>query len=345
MKRDDTVVEKKQMIPCLQLIRFIAAIGVMLSHIGFGDSYATDISFSAGVNLFFCISSFLMLYTTQKGCPENFVSKRLIRLLPLYWTLTIATFAASKILSGINVFDDIRFVELIKSLLCIPYSRGGLKTTMVIRPIVGPAWTMGYDVWFIFIFFVAMKISHKYRGLICAAMCLGVVVVGDLLPEGPIAHFMGRLYWINYISGVIVFYIYKMLEDKVFMKSKSRFLLCVISFIGLTFLYIGRKTIEWNILLAFITVITVLIGLANVKMPSFIMNFGKISYSFYLTHYFVILVIGFVTDFDKLNAVTVIGTVIAFAVSLLTGYIGYFVFEEKLGMKLKNLFWGRRNLL
>ena len=309
--------------------------GVMLSHIGFGDSYVTGIVFSAGVNLFFCISSFLMMYTTQEGTPRNFVAKRLIRLLPLYWTLTIGAFVASKLLSGF--FDEISFGELIKSLLCIPYSRGGLKTDSVIRPIVGPAWTMGYDVWFIFLFFLAMKISHKYRGLICGAMCLSVVLLGNLLPESPVVHFMGRLYWLNYVSGIVVFYIYKAAEKKSFTKNKKRFWLCAISLVCMVLIYAGRKTIEWNILLAFLTVISSLIGLAGVQMPSPIMNFGKISYSFYLTHYFVILIIGAFIDFEKLNLITFAGTVIAFAISLLTGYAGYSIFEKKLGEMLKNL--------
>lgn len=327
--------EKKQMLPCLQLIRFIAAMGVMLSHIGFGDSYITGITFSAGVNLFFCISSFLMMYTTQEKCPKNFVAKRLIRLLPLYWTLTIAAFVASKLLSGFGFFDDISFTELIKSLFCIPYSRGGLKTNSVIRPIVGPAWTMGYDVWFILVFFVAMKLSQKYRGIICSIICLSVVIIGNLLPENPISHFMGRLYWLNYVTGVIVFYLYKLAEKKGVLDNKKRFWLCLVAVVGLVLVYVGRKVIEWNILLSFLVIITVLIGLAGIKMPSSIMNFGKISYSFYLTHYFVIMIIGMVVDFEMLNTATVIGTVVAFAVSLLTGYIGYWLFEKMLGEKLK----------
>lgn len=331
-----TVQEKSPMLPCIQLIRFIAAIGVMMSHIGFGDSYLTGIVFSAGVNLFFCISAFLMMYTTQNNVQENFIKKRLIRLLPLYWTLTVLTFVASKIIDGL-ASSDIGFNELIKSLLCVPYYRSGLKTDLVIRPIVGPAWTMGYDVWFLPIFALSMKLSHKWRGAISSAMCVIIVLIGNIIPENPIGHFMGRHYWLNYVMGILVFYIWKWAEDKTEWRKKYFLLWSVISLTGFLFLYIGRKSLDISVLISFVTIVSVLFCFGKKQMPKWVLWFGKISFSFYLTHYYVILILGKFIDFEAINIMTCIGTVIAFVLSLATGYIGYYLFEEKIGNSLKKL--------
>lgn len=331
-----TVQQKSPMLPCIQLIRFIAAIGVMMSHVGFGDSYLTGIGFSAGVNLFFCISGFLMMYTTQNNVQENFIRKRLIRLLPLYWALTVLTFVASKIIDGL-ASSDIGFDELIKSMLCIPYSRGGLKTDSVIRPIVGPAWTMGYDVWFLPIFALSMKLSHKWRGAISGAICIVIVIIGSIAPDNPIFHFMGRHYWINYVMGILVFYIWKWAENKTEWRKKYIVLWAVISLAGFLFLYIGKKSLDISILVSFAIIVSVLFGFSNKQMPKWVLWFGKISFSFYLTHYYVILILGRFIDFDAFSIMTCVGTVVAFILSLITGYIGYYLFEEKLGNALKKL--------
>ena len=45
-------------------------------------------SLASGVDLFFVISGFIMLLTTQKTTPVEFVLRRIIRVVPLYWLLT-----------------------------------------------------------------------------------------------------------------------------------------------------------------------------------------------------------------------------------------------------------------
>ena len=63
---------------------------------------------SNGVSLFFCISAFLMMYTTQKGVPEHYILKRLIRIVPLYWIMTVFTFAAMRIIPSISTGGGVR---------------------------------------------------------------------------------------------------------------------------------------------------------------------------------------------------------------------------------------------
>ena len=67
---------------CISILRIIGALGIALYHIGcFNEIIPT---LQGGVHLFYCISGFLMMYTTQKKPKSSFVLKRLVRLIPLY---------------------------------------------------------------------------------------------------------------------------------------------------------------------------------------------------------------------------------------------------------------------
>ena len=87
-------------IECISILRVVGALGIALYHIGtFNDHIAT---LQAGVSLFFCISAFLMMYTTQKGVSSHYILKRLIRIVPLYWIMTAFTFVAMQVVPSIS---------------------------------------------------------------------------------------------------------------------------------------------------------------------------------------------------------------------------------------------------
>ena len=73
-------------IESIQVFRFFAAFSVMLVHMPifeFGHW---------GVDIFFVISGFIMMYITEKN-NNYFLIKRFIRIIPLYWILTLGVFA------------------------------------------------------------------------------------------------------------------------------------------------------------------------------------------------------------------------------------------------------------
>lgn len=74
-----------QKIESVQMMRGIAALSVVFCHIGMLGRG------SFGVDLFFCISGFIMMLVTEKNC-NNFLKKRFLRICPLYYLLTIGSF-------------------------------------------------------------------------------------------------------------------------------------------------------------------------------------------------------------------------------------------------------------
>ena len=94
------VTDSRQRLDWLQVLRGVAAAGVVVSH---GVEYlAPDAPgrwlvgalnhLGSGVDLFFVISGFIMVMTTagKSITPMDFITRRFIRVVPLYWVLTLA---------------------------------------------------------------------------------------------------------------------------------------------------------------------------------------------------------------------------------------------------------------
>ena len=142
----------------IQALRGLAALFVVFQHIRF-------LNFGAfGVDIFFCISGFMIMFTTEKS-TKYFLRKRLIRILPLYYLMTLVTYLS--LLLFPSMFQQTRhnLSHLVKSLLFVPFDIGG----GIIQPLVRIGWTINCEMLFYLLFFIAFHISMKYRGLICSA--------------------------------------------------------------------------------------------------------------------------------------------------------------------------------
>lgn len=329
------MVKSQEKLEGISIIRTVAMIAIMLYHIGYGYYYLKNIHFQSGVHLFFCISAFLIMYTTETRTANTFLKKRLIRIVPLYVLLTVFTFIASKFISGFFQ-GDIGISELIKSILFIPYARSGLKSASAVRPIVGPAWTLYYDIWFAVIFFVSMKIKHKHRGMIAALSCIGISILGLLLPQKlPVARFICTGFFLSFVTGIAVFYIWRLYfqnnarEFSHIWRASAILLLILFYFLPRKlFLQIGSAPL---------VLIFVLISTRQRPVAKIFTRFSDISFSFYLLHYYVVLVVGKFIDFTQLNLKTILGTVIVFFLALIASVCSYVVIEKKLGNALSRL--------
>jgi exopolysaccharide production protein ExoZ len=163
------------MIRNLQLLRAIAACTVFVYH--FLAHYfvhlnpdAKYLTFGAvGVDVFFVISGFIMVVTTSDGKsgPSDFLAKRVARIVPIYWIVTLLLFAIA--LAGLRPVGIMRVEPnwLIKSLLFIPFDRDGR-----IEPLNAVGWTLNYEMYF-YAFFAAFLILRQTLvrvSLLCMTM-------------------------------------------------------------------------------------------------------------------------------------------------------------------------------
>ncbi len=193
----DTRISAGKTIYSVQLLRFIAAALVVLSHIRGDFKLAPYGDF--GVDIFFVISGFIIYHVTR-GDTAHFFTKRLIRIVPLYWlgTMVLATVAlvAPSILNDVE-FD---FVRIIASLLFIPYWTDAHS----FHPILLLGWTLNYELLFYFLFYLAMRISHRYRFLVCSGLLVVLALSHPSAAPNSAHFFWSGSYIIEFIYGMAI---------------------------------------------------------------------------------------------------------------------------------------------
>lgn len=131
-----------------------------------------------GVDLFFLISGFIISYVTNSNNNVfNFFLKRFFRIYPLFLFILIIS---SIFLARYNVHP---IWSMIKSGLFIlqDYNRPAPEFDF---NFIGPAWTLSYEIWFYFVFGIAMLINHSHRVLITSALLLAQVFLLQILFTG-----------------------------------------------------------------------------------------------------------------------------------------------------------------
>lgn len=189
----------------IQVLRFFSALAVSMFHIGFLDPLGRDyhVWLVNGVFIFYAISGYVTMLSTEKGC-EKFMLKRLIRIMPLYWFLTFATFAAMKVVPSVFPYEP-SIAELIKSLFLIPYSHQATATANAMYPIVSMGHTIQTTMLYYLVFWLACKFSVKNRGLISAVILAVVIMCGFVLrPKEPFFRFYTKPDVAYFIVGIAV---------------------------------------------------------------------------------------------------------------------------------------------
>lgn len=330
-------------IDSIQAIRFSAALFVSLFHFGYISPLITgntifDVKFF--INLFFCISGFFVMTSTEKIEKRKlFLTRRFIRLIPLYWVLTFVTFAGAHLLPELLGYVP-DFSQLVKSLFCIPFSRGALKAEATIRPIVGLGHTLQMEVAFSVVFAIAMRISHKYRALIASAFAVAFAVLGALIDfENVFLRFylyVNSSSWLFFVVGIICFYIIREISKK---EVSNRFFgiwsacTAVVLIVPQT-LWSTIKAYDLSqyvqiIMCLFLVIEVILIDRKGAKTPKLIRIMGDASFSYYLIHYYIVSVAERFLHIDSFSVRNIILTIVVITVAWVVAYVSWYVIENK----------------
>lgn len=336
----------KKRIDSIQAIRFIAALCVSLFHFGLISPYISghtiyDVKFF--INMFFCISGFFVIMSTQNiEKRKSFLPRRLIRLIPLYWAMTFATFFAAQILPELLGYKP-DLMQLLKSLFCIPFERSANKADATIRPIVGLGHTLQMEVAFSVFFAIAMKISHKYRALIVSAFAVCFAVLGRFIHfENTFLKFY--LYvnwssWLFFVLGILCFYIVNEFSKKekipnglfALWSTATVIVLLTPQFFWSTIKAYDLSQYIQLVMCLFFVIEVILIDKMGAKTPKFIVMLGNASFSYYLIHYYVVAVAEKFLHINSFSVRNIIFMAIALVISWIVAYISYFIIENKFG--------------
>ncbi|MGB8184237.1 MAG: acyltransferase, partial [Pseudolabrys sp.] len=178
----------------LQVLRAVAAVAVVFSHFQFDMArYVTQSTGlpnlmigNAGVDLFFVISGFVIVYASehlfaQPAGQWTFLQHRLIRIVPLYWIVTIVYIA---IAFAAPVFEKAySVVTILGSFFFIPVPR----LDGIVEPIVGQGWTLNYEMLFYVVFAVAVAAPRRLAVAATAFFLIGLVFIGRFVDGLPTA--------------------------------------------------------------------------------------------------------------------------------------------------------------
>lgn len=159
----------------IQILRAVAALMIVMSHAqsdtldqavktGFAFTRMRFLPWDSGVDLFFVISGFIMVHSSQHLFARpygglTFMAQRVIRIVPLYWIMTgimlvVAAYVTWR--GGGQAFPSLS--EIATSLGFVPYSRPGDGEP---RPFVPLGWTLNYEMFFYFVFSIFVGFPRR----------------------------------------------------------------------------------------------------------------------------------------------------------------------------------------
>ena len=158
----------------IQFLRFVAAALVVVYHltVGFQRYYPGSISSQfaylsgmgvSGVHIFFVISGFVMVYTSFPApdspfFPPKFFVRRFIRIFPIYWIYAVVYLLFH---NGFEIGYSLSFGQIVRALLLFPVDSAN---------IIGPGWTLSFELYFYLCFGIAMTLG-LHRGLWLLTLC------------------------------------------------------------------------------------------------------------------------------------------------------------------------------
>jgi exopolysaccharide production protein ExoZ len=295
------------MLPNIQLLRAVAVYMVVFVHLRqlLPDSHIAlvlhDKGYS-GVDLFFVISGFIMVYATSRNriSAAEFLLHRARRIAPLYYLATVLVFVIAVNFPFVLQNTSPNFYALLKSLAFIPFE----KSPGRIYPLYYLGWTLNYEIFFYLIFALSLSIWYEMRVALCTAMISGLVLFGLFSssdPDNVMLYFYSRPIMLDFCLGMII----ALLRDQISAVMHRFFILPWLSLsLGLTLL---ASSSVWpiapslyapptNTFLTFgvpaALIVVAAVGLDDVKTRGqpwrFFQEVGNASYSIYLTHFFVV---------------------------------------------------------
>lgn len=334
----------------IQYLRALAAFLVLLSHTAWKSMQIdyTTLSWwhdagTFGVDIFFIISGFIMTYTSvklyqQPHAIRNFLKKRFIRILPLYWFFTLLALGAFLLFPSL-VNSSGGETEIFKSFFLLPIRADE-------NYLVSVGWTLEFEFTFYLIFSLGLLFSQQ-RGNLLVMLLLTLSFLGAVfLPESMINYvvyaFINNLF-LEFALGIVLYYLTQHFKPIPFLYALLFILLGMVWFYGT---FSGYKLTEIRAIDSGFPAFFIAFGLISMekvwqkKESLGLLKLGDSSYALYLVHPFVL--VGVFTLYRKLDTLLPqsewLLNLSMILTSLFVGYIVHLFVEKRLIRWAKTLF-------
>ncbi len=327
----------------VQMLRAFAAMFVVVTHslneiremlaergMNFDDKIFPG---DFGVDVFFIISGFIMAYVSRDafarpGAAREFLLRRIIRVAPLYWIMTLVVVAIVLVAPQFMDNGTRDFIHWLGSFTFIPVER---PTDGLIRPLLGIGWTLQYEMFFYAIFAVALvwPIKKAIPGVIVAIVTL--VLAGIILqPANVQLQFWSNPIMLEFAAGVALGWAY--IRG---WRLRSEYFWGLI-YAGLFLVALAPEfssDVEiWRVTFYGVPALMIVVACIltrNVEfrpVPSLLVTLGASSYALYLTHPFTLGIITMIWEWLGITAMIGFGllpwiyTLVAMVICAIVGH-------------------------
>jgi peptidoglycan/LPS O-acetylase OafA/YrhL len=331
----------------IQALRAIAALLVVVYHAF--DIWAFRINTSspgllwkngaAGVDIFFIISGFVMVVSSQRlmARPDAwrvFIWHRIVRIVPLYWLLTTLKCVLVFVFADLVVRSSLDADYVVRSYLLLPV----VDSAKHFRPVLPVGWTLTYE--FLFYLFFALARAARLDVLKIVVPAFAVLVILALLRTK---------YWPQWtilFNTIVVEFAFGIMLGKLTLRGWALSPVWAVGLLVAGFLAILAipevselaRPLTWGLpAFAIVTAAVALEGRGARLLPQWLLTLGDASYSIYLTHGFVLPVVGLgIVALHATGPTGKAATVMtSLAVASVAGWIAYLVVERPLTVWLK----------
>lgn len=344
----------------VQGLRALAAFIVLIGHINYFLGNALEVkifgevvrSATVGVDIFFCISGFIMFVTAERsfgkeGAVARFWLRRALRIYPVLWVVTVLVICVSIWIPTVLEGQQVTLRSVLMSFLLLPREQ---------TPLVGGhGWTLVHEIRFYAIFGMLLIFGriNGFRMLIGWAALSFVVLVLSYL-QSPILssglparvfNYVAHPNTIEFLSGVLIGYVAKA-------RKTSALIDWLVFTTGVVSLLTAMRMEEqiklptkyWAMTLYALPAFLLVFGCVLLerryrpRLPRWLVVAGDASYSTYLIHMVLIQIVGhFLHSYGLKTGSYWIALAILFAIQA-TGIGFFFAVERPLMSAGKKLF-------
>ncbi|MFM0110833.1 acyltransferase [Paraburkholderia nemoris] len=323
-----TILGQPKVYTNVQAARALAALAVVAFHIGvvpFGQ---------CGVDIFFVISGFIMSHVAPTE-GHDFLPKRLIRILPLYWLSTVGVYVIATFKANWLNTTTASVEYLVKSLLFIPY----IKADGHWGPLSLNGWTLEYEMLFYLVIAVSLTLTRPRFATALAVAALSTYSLTSMFikSSNPVVDYLGQPFLLEFCLGVVSYWTVQSLHIQRISNWYWLTLACTsLAAMPVYFMLYGapsgltRTAVYGLPAFAFITSVVAMEVAGWTVRSRIVTRLGAASYAIYLLHPYVVGVLKKVltmqADLSSLEGAAT--AVIVVAVVCVVGDACHFMFEK-----------------
>ncbi len=329
----------------VQVARAVAAVMVVIEHakdqiinhpiFGMNGIYIPGGStWSSGVDIFFIISGFIMIYVNYNkfgasGNSIKFFLKRLARVAPTYWVFTVGMIIAS-LIDRENIRHGLGSTwHILSSFIFIPSPRpDGLM-----HPILGLGWTLNYEFEFYVAFAVALAFPLRWA-LPALTLIFAIGVAIHPMMAWPVLQFWTDPLILEFLMGVGI----GLLLVKGRQISSTAALALAVLGVVLLFALHDEHSNEFRVILCGIPAAMVVAALALAPQMVWwkpVLIVGDASYAMYLSHPFSLNIATHVWKQLQIRPNAIAFFIGECTLSLIIAVITYYVLENPMQRLIK----------